>query len=126
MDRILDIQKTKESEEIVYNQCILIGLSAFPDSKEFIQWAIDLLLTVSPKSNEEGNYHLVRPLNLESIDQYNQTRQNFYIDQWRILQKYCNNLVILPPTFDSNYSSKPKQLNKSKIVFFVENKILKK
>ena len=31
-------------------------------------------------------------------------------------KKKCNNLIILPPTFSSNYSRKPKSLNKSKIL----------
>ena len=34
----------------------------------------------------------------------------------RNLQKQCNNLGILPPTFGSNHSREPKASNKYKIV----------
>ena len=101
---------------MVYNQCILISTNSCPDRKKYIQWATELRLTSTPESEKKESFHLVGPLNFESIDQYNRTRQKFHIDQWRSIQKQCNNLGILSPTFDGNYSRKPKLLNKSKIV----------
>ena len=73
-------------------------------------------ININPRKQQIGNCHLVRPFNFQSKDQYNQTRQKTYFDQWRGLQKQCNNLGILPPTLSSNFSSKPKKLNKTKIV----------
>ena len=103
-----------ESQEIVYNQCILISPNACPDRKKYIQWSTELKLTSISESNEEENFHLVVPLNFKSIYQYNQTGQKNNIDQSRSLQKQCNRLGILPPTFGSNSSRKPKaQINKT-------------
>ena len=106
---MVHINKLKESQEIVYNQHILISKNACQVSKKYIQWATELILTSIPEINEKANFHLVGPFNFESIDQYNQTRQKFHIDQWR-------SLTITPtltnPAFDSNYSRKPKSLNK--------------
>ena len=106
----------KESQEIVYNQRILIRTNACPDSKKYTQWAIELKLQLSQESNKGENCHLVRPFIFEPIYQLHQTRQKVHIDQWRSLQKQCNNLWILPPTFGSNVSRKPKLSNNSKII----------
>ena len=54
---------------------------------------------------EEGDYEQV------SIYQYNQTLKSPDLSM-ETPTKNCNNSEILPPTFGSNYSGKPKCLNK--------------
>ena len=55
----------KESQEIVYNQRILIRPNSCPYSKNYIQWDTELKLTSTPESNKEENFHLVEPFNLK-------------------------------------------------------------
>ena len=68
----------KDSQEIVYNQRILIRPNACPDSKKHIQWATKVKLTSTPENNKEGYCHIVGPFNSESIDKYNRTQKNSY------------------------------------------------
>ena len=84
-------------------------------AENYIQWATELKITLIPESDKEENFHLVGPFNLESIDQYNRTLRKYRIEQWRSLKKQCNDLGILPPTFSTNSSGKPKYLNGSSV-----------
>ena len=122
---MLHIHKNQIITKIVYNQQILIRPNAFTDINEYIQWAIEPPLTPSSKIYQEEYFHLVGPFNFESIYQQNQT-QKVHIHQWRSLQNQCRNLGILPPTFCSNYNSKPQSSNKSKIVSKIGKENLKK
>ena len=112
----------KAQQEIVYNQFIFIRPNAYTDSKNYIQWDTKLQLTLIPENNKQESYYLVRPFNFESIDNITKHNQKIHIYQWRSLQKKRNTLGIIPPTFGINYSSKPKNSNKSKIVPNKRNK----
>ena len=68
----------EESQEIVYNQQILIRLNAFLYIKKYIQWATETKLTLIQENNKEKKFHLVVPLDFESIYQYNRTRKTLY------------------------------------------------
>ena len=61
----------KNSQEIIYNKRILIRPNTCTDSKKYIQWATKLKFKSTPESNREEIFHLVGPLNFESLYQYN-------------------------------------------------------
>ena len=80
----------------------------FNDAKFMsIQEEVYPMVYRTPREQQRVNFHLVGPLNSESIYKYNQTQQKVHISEWKSL-KQCNNLGIPPPPFAGNYSSKPK------------------
>ena len=72
-------KNTKYSQEILYNQRILISPHACIDRNRYIQWAIELKLPSIPESNEEEMFYPVEPFNFKLIDQKNRARKKIIL-----------------------------------------------
>ena len=67
----------KESNDIVYGDHILIGPSSTPDSRKFIQWAMELQLI------GHNNCNLVGPFNFKEMKTSNRMQQ-------KVTRSHCN------------------------------------
>ena len=87
-------------------------LQDWPDSGGCLDQARPVLLSVFSEFYVAAFW--VSKIGKEKVKEI-KSMPSLNIDQWIILPKQCNNLVILPPTFGSNYFSKPKSSYKSKM-----------
>jgi len=100
--------RCKNNNDVIYGDHILIQPSSTPDSRKFIQWAMELQLL------GQSNYNLVGPFNFEEINASNRMRQKVTWFHWTQFQTICNTTGMLPPTFRLNNNITIETLKQTK------------
>jgi len=98
----------KQSQEIIYGDCVLFQPSVIPNSTKYIQWAEEIDLT-------QTAVRLLGPFNFESISSTNRTRNKVHRDYWSTLSDICNEITLQDPQTSMHHANGKFQRNKTQV-----------